>query len=108
VALHHVRSCPRCGGNAASDCPCSGYLLVLAAMSFNGGCSCSWCWATRLAGFDGLVMVLGNDWQGLRDCWMDLKDKNDGFGYVLGNWSLSEVIKARRSGFVVGWVTKSI
>ena len=49
--------------------------------------------------FDRLVMVLGNDWQGLRDCWMDLKDKNGGFGYVLGNWGLSEVIKARRSGF---------
>uniref|UniRef100_A0A2N9EU65 Uncharacterized protein n=1 Tax=Fagus sylvatica TaxID=28930 RepID=A0A2N9EU65_FAGSY len=60
------------------------------------------------AGFDGLVMVLGNDWQSLRDCWMDLKDKNGGFGYVLGNWGLSEVIKARRSGSVVGWVTKSI
>jgi hypothetical protein len=29
-------------------------------------------------------------------------------GLVLGNWGLSEVIKARRSGFVVGWVTKSI
>uniref|UniRef100_A0A2N9IW45 Uncharacterized protein n=1 Tax=Fagus sylvatica TaxID=28930 RepID=A0A2N9IW45_FAGSY len=66
VALHHV----------------SGYLLVLAAMSFNGGC--------------------------LRDCWMDLKDTNGGFGYVLGNWGLSEVITARRSGFVVGWLTKSI
>ena len=26
--------------------PCSGYLLVLVAMSFNGGCSCSWCWPT--------------------------------------------------------------
>ena len=86
----------------------AGYLLVLAATSFNEGCSCSWCWATRLAGFDGLVMVLGNDWQGLRDCWMDLKDKNGGFGYVLGNWGLSEVIKARRSGFVIGCVTKSI
>jgi hypothetical protein len=26
-------------------------------------------------------MVLGNDWQRLRDCWMDLKDKNGGFGF---------------------------
>uniref|UniRef100_A0A2N9IJU6 Uncharacterized protein n=1 Tax=Fagus sylvatica TaxID=28930 RepID=A0A2N9IJU6_FAGSY len=108
MALHHVRGCPRHRGNAANDCPHSGHLLVLAAMSFNRGCSCSWCWATRRAGFDGLVMVLGNDWQGLRDCWMDLRDKNGGFGYVLGNWGLSEVIKARRSRFVVGWVTKSI
>ena len=53
-------------------------------------------------------MVLGNDWQGLRDCWMDLKDTNGGFGYVLGNRGLSEVITTRRSGFVVGWLTKSI
>ncbi|GMY06912.1 hypothetical protein FCV25MIE_02151 [Fagus crenata] len=29
--------CPQRGGNAANDCPCSGYLLVLAAMAFNEG-----------------------------------------------------------------------
>ena len=61
---------------------------------------CNCCWGV------GLLCKWWLWLDGSRPWW--LKEKYDGFGYVLGNWDLPVVIKARRSGFMVRWVMTTI